>query len=172
MPILRLLTRAAIILAIMVMVEFAAFLFNRELGINRLYWVPVSLGLIAFAGYDTVRRMPMIWGATISGLLAGFTSVISWMVAEYVLHGSFSMPAEAEPPLVGTTFLVMAIVGGIVGVSAGTFARSRRRKRSRRSALGKLAYTAFDEDGEPYHDPSEFEATIAIPMANHTSRRA
>lgn len=136
------------ILALMLFVEFLAFVLYREYGLNRLFALPISFSLVALAGYDTVKRLPLIWGALIGALLAGVDSLISWPIGAYVLEGAFRLPDEADPIIVSASFLLAAIVGAIVAVMAGVIARNRRRHRSRRSALGKLAYTAFDESDE------------------------
>jgi hypothetical protein len=162
--ILRLSARATVVLTLMLLVEFAAFVMYRESGVNRLYWVPVSFALVGYAGFDTVSRLPLIWGAFIGGVLAGITNVLSWMIGSLVNDGKFVMPAEAEPLLVGTSLVMALIIGAIVGGAAGTMARGRRRKRSRRSALGKLAYGAFDEPDES--PPDQVANVIAIPMAH------
>ena len=131
---IRLFGRMSGFLALMVLVEFLAFVLYREYGVNRLY--------------DTVRRLPLIWGAVFGALLAGADNLISWPIGSYVLDGSFRYPDEADPLIVGTSLLLAAVVGAIVAAMAGIVARNRRRHRSRRSALGKLAYTAFDEEPE------------------------
>lgn len=153
---------------LMLLVEFAAFMLYRDHGINRLLWVPVSFGVVAFAGYDTVKRLPLIWGALIGALLAGATSFLSWMIGSFVAVGRFRMPPEAEPLLLGTTLLTASIVGAIVGVSAGMLARARRRQRSRRSAIKKLAYMAVDE---PPDLPVESSESDSAPLLMHDTRR-
>lgn len=145
---LRLCARIFGFLALMVLVEFVAFLLYREYGVNRLFAVPISFALVALAGYDTVRRLPLIWGALVGALVAGATNLMSWPVGSYVLSGVFGYPDEADPLIVSTSLLLAAVVGAIVGAMAGVVARNRRRLRSRRSALDKLAYTAFDEPGD------------------------
>lgn len=138
-------TRMLIILLAMVLVEFASFFFVIEHGLNRLYWVPVSFLLVAYGGYDTVRRMPLIWGVIVGAVLAGSTSMLSLMVGTLVLEGRFRMPAEVDPLLLFTTLLMTSLLGAIVGGAAGVVARSRRRDRARRSAIQKLSYMATDE---------------------------
>ena len=145
---IRLFGRMSGFLALMVLVEFLAFVLYREYGVNRLFALPISFSLVALAGYDTVRRLPLIWGAVFGALLAGADNLISWPIGSYVLDGSFRYPDEADPLIVGTSLLLAAVVGAIVAAMAGIVARNRRRHRSRRSALGKLAYTAFDEEPE------------------------
>jgi hypothetical protein len=167
--IIRLCARIGGVLALMVLVEFLAFLLYREYGTNRLFGVPISFALVALAGYDTVKRLPLVWGAMVGGLLAGAASLISWPIGSYVLSGAFRYPDEADPLIVGTSLLMMAIVGGIIGVVAGLVARNRRRLRSRRSALGKLAYSAFDEPDAD--DPPHRTTPPSIPLADRTERR-
>ncbi len=165
----RLFARLSGVLALMLLVEFAAFIMYREQGLSRLLWVPVSYALVAFGGFDTVKRMPLVWGALVGAVLAGATNVLSWMIGSYVVDGKFAWPDEAQPMLVGTSLLIASIVGAIIGVAAGTFARGRRRKRSRRSALGKLAYGAYDE---VFDDEEETpSAMLAMPMAERAERR-
>jgi hypothetical protein len=77
------------ILVVMLLVEFAAFVLFRERGVTRLYWYPVSYALVGLAGYDTVKRLPLVWGAAIGALLAGITSVLSWKIGAYALEGVF-----------------------------------------------------------------------------------
>ena len=135
----------AIMLA-MLLVEFAAFFFALENDVNRLRWVPLSYALVAYAGYDTVRRMPLLWGAVVSGALAGIVNTISWLIGSFVAEGRFRMPAEAEPLLVATSLLMASLIGAVIGGAAGLVARARRRQRSRRSAIRKLSYTTLDDD--------------------------
>ena len=164
----RLMVRMGGIQLAMALVEFAAFLLYREQGINRLYWVPLSFALVAFAGYDTVKRLPLVWGAFVGAALAIAANLLSWPTGSLVADGVFRFPPEADPLLVGTSLLIAAIVGAIVGVVAGMAARSRRRQRSRRSALGKLAYQAYDEPMNPADDVS---GPVATPMAERADRR-
>lgn len=156
------------ILLVMLLVELAAYVLYREYGVNRLYWVPVNLALVALSGYDTVKRLPLVWGAFIGAILASATNLLSWPTGSLVADGVFRFPPEADPLLVGTSLMIAAIVGAIVGVSAGVFARGRRRKRSRRSALGKLAYGAYDEPMDP---TGAVSAPVAMPMAERADRR-
>ena len=142
---LRYTIRMAGILASMLLVEYLAYYMARAGGVNRVLWVAPSFALVALAGYDTVKRLPLVWGALVGGFLAGVANLISWQIGAFVLEGRFRMPAEAEPLLVLTSLLIALIVGAIVGGVAGIVARGRRRKRSRRSALNTLAYSAFDE---------------------------
>ena len=135
------------VLAAMLFVEYITFVISRETGISRFYFLPLSLGLVAFAGYDTVARLPLLWGSVVGGTLYGITSILSWEIGNYVLRGRWELPDEAEPLLVLLTFAVTAIIGAIVGGVAGMVARNRRRARQRRSAIQKLAYSAFDEVG-------------------------
>lgn len=155
------------VLLVMLLVELIAFWLARDYGINRLFWVPVSFALVAFAGYDTVKRLPLVWGAVVGALLAGSANCVSWMIGSYVMDGEFRMPDEAEPLLLGTSVMMAAIIGGIVAVVAGLVARNRRRQRSRRSALGKLAYSAYDEPMDPN---GEVSAPIAMPMGARGER--
>jgi len=144
----RLVIRMSGVLLAMALVEFGAFLTYREWGVNRLVWVPVSFALVALAGFDTVKRLPLVWGAVVGAVLAGATNLVSWPLGELVFDGRLAMPDEADPLLVLTALAIAMIVGAIVGVTAGLFARGRRRKKSHRSAIGRLAYTAFDETAE------------------------
>ncbi len=137
------------LLGAMLVIEYVAYLLARESGVSRIYWVAPSFGIVALAGYDTVTRLPLIWGALVGGALAATVNVISWAVGALVLEGRFHFPDDAEPVLVLTSLLIALIVGAIVGGVAGAFARTRRRKRQRRSALNSLAYTAFDEPVAP-----------------------
>ncbi|MES3034266.1 MAG: hypothetical protein V4813_09740 [Gemmatimonadota bacterium] len=141
----------AIVLA-MLLVEFAAFFFAIEHDVNRLYWVPVSYALVAYAGYDTVSRMPLLWGLVMSGAIAGIVNSASWLIGSFVAEGRFRMPAEAEPLLVATSLLMASLIGAIIGGAAGVIARARRRQRARRSAIRKLAYTAMDEAPDASED--------------------
>lgn len=133
---------------LMLLLEFASFIFAREQGVNRFYWLPLSLVVVAVAGYITVRRMPLMWGGVAGAVLYAITSVLSWPIGEYVIEGKLGYPQEAEPVLVLTTMLLMAIVGAIFGVAAGAVARSRRRQRVRRAAMNKLAFGSFVAPGE------------------------
>ena len=158
------------ILALMLLVEFASYLLYRERGLARVLWVPVSFALVALAGFDTVKRLPLVWGALIGALLAGATNLLSWPIGSYVLYGQLRVPDEAEPLLMATSLLIAAIVGAIVGVVAGLVARDRRRRRSRRSAISKLAYTAFDEPMDAAAE--EPVVAIAMPMADESRRKS
>lgn len=164
---LRLSLRMAGLGVLMMFVEFLSYLLYRELGVTRLYWYPVSYGLVAVAGYDTVRRLPLVWGAMAGAVLAGVTSLFSWPLGSLVLNGALRFPDEADPLIVATGVLIAAIVGAIVAVSAGLIARDRRRHRSRRSATARLAYTAFDEPRDPV---DEVRPSIAMPMADRSER--
>ncbi len=137
------------ILALMLGIEIVAFFLERDQGFSRLVWVPVSYAMVALAGYQTVKRLPLVWGTLAGSLLAGTTSVLSWLAGGYVLDGRVGFPPEADPMLVATGGLLGAVVGGIIASVAGLIARGRRRKRSRRSALGTLGYAAFDERSGP-----------------------
>ncbi len=141
------------ILLLMLCIEIVAFYLERDQGISRLYWVPVSFAMVALAGYQTVQRLPLIWGTLAGVLLAGTTNVLSWIAGGFVNDGRVGFPPEADPMLVATGGLLGAVVGGIIGTFSGLVARGRRRKRSRRSALGTLGYAAFDERGVPDADP-------------------
>ncbi|MCC7053883.1 MAG: hypothetical protein IT355_11535 [Gemmatimonadaceae bacterium] len=153
------------ILLMLLFVEYITFVFYRESGINRFFWLPLSVGFVALAGFDTVSRLPLIWGAFVGGLLFGLTSVISWEIGSFVLMGRFEFPAEAEPLLVLLTFALTSIIGAIIGGMAGLAARSRRRQRQRRSSIKKLAYSAFDEQHDEQSDPP------ARPMMSSAERR-
>ncbi len=131
--------------AAMLLIVWIGFVLYRQRGINRVYWAPLNLGIVAVAGYDTVKRLPLVWGALVGGLLAGIVDLLTWPVGSVVADGAFAMPPEADPMLVASSLLVALILGAIVGGVAGMTARSRRRQRSRRSAVRKLAYSAFDE---------------------------
>ncbi len=144
--------RISAVLGAMLLVEFVSYFVARESGWNRLYWVPVSFLLVAYAGYDTVRRLPLIWGVVIGSVLAGTVSMVSLLIGSYVIDGQFGLPAEAEPLLLATTLLLSSLLGGIIGGSAGVVARSRRRHRARRSAIRKLAYTAMDDQDDAMTD--------------------
>ena len=137
--------RMLIVLLVMLLVEFASFVFVIEYGLNRLYWVPVSFLLVAYGGYDTVRRMPLIWGVIVGAVLAGSTSMLSLMVGSLVLEGRFRMPVDVDPLLLFTTLLMTSVLGAIVGGAAGVLARARRRDRARRSAIQRLSPVATDE---------------------------
>jgi len=137
--------RMSAILGAMLLVEFASYFFASESGWNRVYWVPVSFLLVAYAGYDTVRRLPLVWGVVIGTVLSGTVSMVSLPIGSFVINGQFRLPAEAEPLLLTTTLLLSSLLGGITGGAAGVVARSRRRQRARRSAIRKLAYTAMDD---------------------------
>ena len=160
---IRLSGRMTGILALMVLVEFLAFVLYREYGVNRLFGVPISFALVTLAGYDTVKRLPLIWGTLAGAVLASVANVISWPIGSYVLEGAFRYPDEADPMIVGISMLLAGVVGAIIGALGGIVARNRRRDRSRRSALGKLAYTAFDEPNEQTTDVS---GPVSIPMAD------
>jgi hypothetical protein len=165
---LRLGIRLFGVLALMLLVELGSFLLYRERGLNRLFWVPLSFGLVAVAGFDTVKRLPLVWGALTGALLAGVTNLLSWLIGAWVMDGRFRLPEEAEPLLVATSLLMAATIGAIIGVAAGAVARGRRRQRSRRSALGKLAYTAFDE---PRDEADEVAEAVSLPMSKTRDRR-
>lgn len=128
----RFLLRMFGLLLLMLLVEFVAFVLYRDAGMSRLPWVPVSVGLAALGGYDTVKRMPLVWGALAGALLAGITNLLSWVIGAVVLQGKLALPDEAEPLLVASSLLIAAIVGAIAGVVAGMLARARRRHRSMR----------------------------------------
>jgi hypothetical protein len=137
------------ILVLMLSIEIAAFYLERNQGVSRLYWVPLSYAMVAWAGYQTVKRLPLIWGTLAGVLLAGSTNVLSWLAGGFVNDGRLGFPPEADPMLVATGGLLGAVVGGVIGTCAGLIARGRRRTRSRREALGKLGHAAFDDAGEP-----------------------
>ncbi len=141
------------ILLLMQCVEVAAFFLDREEGVSRLYWVPLSYALVAWAGYETVKRFPLIWGTLVGVLLAGATNVLSWLAGGFVYDGRLGFPPEADPMLVATGGLLGAVVGGIIGTGAGLIARRRRRVRSRHEALGKLGHETFDENDEADMEP-------------------
>ena len=140
--------RMGVLLLLMLLVEYVAFLLYRQYGLNRLWWLPVSFGLVALAGYDTVKRLPLVWGALTGAILAATDNLLSWPIGSFVADGELAFPPEADPLLVGTSLLLMSIIGAIVAVSAGLLARDRRRRRSRRSALSKLAYEVDDAPAE------------------------
>jgi hypothetical protein len=165
---IRFSAKLAGVLALMLLVEFASFLLYRDRGVMRLLWLPLSYACVAFAGYDTVKRLPLIWGALVGAFLAGVTSLVSWQIGAFVMDGTFRMPEEADPLIVATGFFIAAIVGAIVASVAGMIARDRRRHRSRRTAMGKLAYTAFDESPDP---DGESRPPIPLPMAERGDRR-
>jgi gas vesicle protein len=144
--------RMLMVLLVMLLVEFASFVFAIEYELNRLYWVPVSFLLVAYGGYDTVRRMPLIWGVIVGAVLAGSTSMLSLMVGSLVLEGRFRMPADVDPLLLFTTLLMTSVLGAIVGGAAGVLARARRRERARRSAIQKLSPVATDEQSNTMAD--------------------
>jgi hypothetical protein len=164
----RFIARLAGVQLLMLLIEFFAFVLNRESNLSRLYWVPVSFALVACAGFWTVSRLPIIWGAAVGGTLAGITNLLTWPIGAFVLEGAFRFPVEASPLLVVTGFMIAAIVGAIVGVTAGVFARSRRRNRSRRSGIQSLAYGAFDEPLDLTETPSSGPPT---PLVQRVSRR-
>jgi hypothetical protein len=140
--------RMLAVLLAMLLVEFASYFFALEHGINRMLWVPVSFGLVAYAGYDTVRRMPLIWGVVVGGAMAGATSMVSLLIGSYVSDGALHLPAEAEPLLLVTTLMMTSIIGAILGGAVGVVARSRRRDRARRTAIRSIAYMATDETSD------------------------
>jgi hypothetical protein len=164
----RFVVRMGGVLLLMLAVEFASFFLYREYGWNRLVWVPLMFALVAFAGYDTVRRLPLVWGGVVGAVLAGLANLLEWPIGSLVAYGAFEYPPEAEPVLVATSLAIAVMVGAIVGVVAGLLARRRRRHRARRSALGKLAYTAYDE---PLAADDDVSSPIAVPMAERADRR-
>ena len=149
----RFLLRILGLLLLMLLVEFAAFMVYRDTGINRLLWLPLSVGLVALGGYDTVKRLPLVWGALVGALLAGTANMLSWYIGSFVMQGTFALPEEAEPVLVTGSLVIAATVGGLVGVAAGMIARGRRRRRARRSAIRTLEYSAFDDPGVQADEP-------------------
>ncbi len=165
---LRFVVRMGAVLVLMLVVEFASFFLYQRYGWNRLIWVPLIFALVAFAGYDTVKRLPLVWGGVVGAALAGIVNLLEWPTGALVADGVFAYPPEADPLLVATSLVIALIVGAIVGVVAGLLARSRRRHRARRSAIGKLAYTAYDE---PLNPDDDLTATIAMPMAERAERR-
>jgi hypothetical protein len=140
----RYVVRMAGILCVMLFIEYITFVFYRSSGINRFVWLPVSLALVALAGFDTVSRLPLVWGAFSGGLLYGLTSIGSWVIGSWVLQGRWRFPDEAEPLLVALTFALTAVIGAVVGGTTGVIARGRRRARRRRSTIKTLAYSSFD----------------------------
>jgi hypothetical protein len=158
---LRFSVRMGAILALMLIAQLASFYLFREQGITRLAWYPVHYGLVALAGYDTVKRLPLVWGALVGALLSGITDLIAWPIGSFVLDGSYRVPDEADPLIVATSTLIAAVVGAIVGVTAGLLARDRRRQRSRRSAMGKLAYTVQDDEEAALAEQSAPPAALA-----------
>ena len=162
----RLGLRMSAILGAMLLVEFASYFFASESGWNRVYWVPVSFLLVAYAGYDTVRRLPLLWGVVIGVVLAGTVSMISLLLGSYVMDGQFRLPAEAEPLLLATTLLLSSLLGGIIGGAAGVVARSRRRHRARRSASRKLAYTAMDDRDDTTADLTRGSVAANEPLVD------
>ena len=157
------------LLLLMLLVEFIAFALYRDAGVSRLPWVPVSVGLAALGGYDTVKRMPLVWGALAGALLAGITNLLSWVIGAVVLQGELALPDEAEPLLVASSLLIAAIVGAIAGVVAGMLARAHRRHRSRRAATRQLAHTASDEPIESVEAPAR--QFMEPPVAEHARQR-
>lgn len=141
----RYLLRMFGIYGLMLLAELLSYWLRQAFGMPRLFWVPVSFALVAYAGYETVRRLPLVWGALSGAVLAGAANLVSWPLGSWVGGGALRFPDEAPPMLIVTSLLTAAIIGAIVGVSAGFVARGRRRHRARRSAIGKLAYTAYDE---------------------------
>ncbi|MBC7843630.1 MAG: hypothetical protein H7099_15020 [Gemmatimonadaceae bacterium] len=165
---IRLTLRMSALVVLMLVVEYLSYLLYREFGVARLFWYPVSCALVALGGYDTVKRLPLVWGALAGAVLAGVTSLVSWPLGSFVLDGALRYPEEADPLIVATGVLIAEIIGAIVAVAAGMVARERRRHRSRRSAISKLAYSAFDERLDP---DDEVRPSIAIPMADRRERR-
>lgn len=165
--IVRFCLRVSGILMVMVLVEFLAFVLYREFGLTRVLAIPVNFALVGVAGYDTVKRLPLVWGALVGSVVAAATNLVSWPIGAYVLEGSFRYPDEADPLIVGTSLLLAAVIGAIVGVLAGVLARNRRRKRSRRSALGKLAYSPTAELDAL---TDEVASPAALPMADRQER--
>lgn len=164
--------RMLAVLLVMLLVEFASYFFALESGVNRLFWVPVSFGLVAYAGYDTVRRLPLIWGVIVGAVLAGLTSMVSLLIGTYVVDGHFRMPGEAEPLLLFTTLLMTSLIGAIIGGAVGVVARGRRRHRARRTAIRKLAYTAMDEADDKTFDLPSRTVTAAEPLSERPLMRA
>lgn len=155
----RYLLRMFAIYGLMLVVELLSYWLRRQFGLSRLIWVPVSFALVAYAGYETVRRLPLVWGAVSGATLAGAANVVSWLLGSWDGGSGLRFPDEAPPLLIVTSLLTAAIIGAIVGVAAGFAARGRRRHRARRSAIGKLAYTAYDE---PASRNAEAEALAAM----------
>ncbi len=152
--------RMLAVLLVMLVLEFASYYLAIESGINRLYWVPVSFALVAYGGYDTVRRMPLLWGVVVGAVLAGLTSMVSLLIGTYLVDGHLRMPAEADPLLLFTTLLMTSLIGAIIGGAAGVVARGRRRQRARRTAIRKLAYMATDEaDDKTFELPTRPSVT-------------
>lgn len=157
--------RMLAILLAMLLVEFASYFFALENGLNRLVWVPLSFALIACGGYDTVRRMPLLWGVVIGAVLAGLTSMMSLLIGTFVVDGHFRLPTEAEPLLLFTTLLMTGLIGAIIGGAAGAVARGRRRQRARRTAIRALSYMATDEA-----DDKTFELPQPVAQESLTER--
>jgi hypothetical protein len=163
--ILRFVVRMSAVLILMIVVESASFVLYRQFGWNRLLWVPLNFGLVAFAAFDTVKRLPLVWGGVVGAVLSGIVNLLEWPTGALVADGRFEFPPEADPLLVATGLLIAVIVGAIVGVVAGIAARRRRRQRARRSALGKLAYTAYD-------DPLTTDDDLPDPLPGAMAERA
>ncbi|HYW49315.1 MAG TPA: hypothetical protein VE861_01845 [Gemmatimonadaceae bacterium] len=155
----------------MLLTELLSYWLAFEYGVNRLVWVPLSFALVALAGYETVRRLPLVWGALIGGVLAGITNLLSWLIGSLVQNGRLAFPDEAPPLLLVTSLLMTTIIGSIVGVVSGMVARGRRRHRARRSAIKKLAYTAYDDATAREADVSQAPAPAPSARGERTLER-
>lgn len=165
-------TRMVAVFLAMLLVEFGSYFFAFESGVNRMWWVPVSFGLVAYAGYDTVRRMPLLWGVVVGAVLAGLASIVSLFIGTYASEGQLRLPVEADPLLLFTTLLMTSLIGAIVAGAAGVVARARRRQRARRTAIRKLAYTAMDEPSDKTFDMTPARTAVAEPRVEHPLPRA
>jgi len=83
----RYIARMAGYLAAMLLVVWIGFVLYRQSGIDRVYWVPVNFGIVAVAGYDTVKRLPLVWGALVGGLVAGIVDLCTWPLGTLVGQG-------------------------------------------------------------------------------------
>jgi hypothetical protein len=157
---MRLSVKLAGFFALLVLVEFASYMATSAQPTLRVLFAPVFFAIIGIAAFVTVKRVPLLWGAVVAGCMGGVMALLTYPIGNLAMRGSFAWPGE-DPLVVATGFTVTATFATLVGIGAGFLARNRRRSRSRRTAMGRLVYAAYDE---PVSDTDEREP-VATPMA-------
>jgi hypothetical protein len=155
---MRLSVKLAGLFVVLLLVEFASYMATSNQPAMRVVFAPVFFAIIGVAAFITVKRVPLVWGASVAAAMGGILSLLTYPIGNLATRGSFAWPGE-DPLVVATGFTVTTTFSALVGFAAGMFARTRRRKRSRRSAMSKLVYAAYDEPEQEEHEP------VATPMA-------